>query len=79
PCTKSCSHGCFKEVVHTSFKYGRGELPGRGGQYNRIICNTQMTRDEETAREHNVPGIGESVRVVKYCRKCELSCPVGKV
>ena len=79
PCTKSCSHECFKEVVHNSFKYGREELPGRGGQYNRIICNTQMTRDEEKALEQNVPGIGESVRVVKYCRKCELSCPVGKV
>ena len=79
PCTRSCLHGCFKEIVHTSFKYGRDELPGRSGHYNRITCNTQMTSDEETALEQNVPDIGKAVRVVKYCRKCEFSCPVGKI
>lgn len=77
-CTSSCPQDSFKEVVHTGFEFGRKELPGRDGSYNRITCNTQMKNDEDSAVEQEVQGIGKAVRVVKYCRRCELSCPVGR-
>lgn len=78
-CTRSCPRDCFKEVVHTGFEFGRQELPGRDGSYNRITCDTQMKNDEESAVEQKVRDIEKTVRVVKYCRRCEFSCPVGRV
>ena len=78
PCSASCPKDSFKEIVLTGFKFGRKELPGRDGSYNRIACNMQMKLDEESAVEQEVPDIGEAVRVVKYCRQCEFTCPVGR-
>ncbi|MEW5784545.1 MAG: epoxyqueuosine reductase [Bacillota bacterium] len=77
-CRRSCPQDSFEEVVYTGFEFGRKELPGRDGSFNRISCNTQMKDDEESAVEQEVPDIGKTVRVVKYCRRCELSCPVGR-
>jgi epoxyqueuosine reductase len=37
-----------------------------------------MEKDNEQAVEHKVDGCGFPVKVIKYCRACELSCPVGK-
>ncbi|UCH88458.1 MAG: epoxyqueuosine reductase [Thermoplasmata archaeon] len=36
------------------------------GDYNKTKCNIQMYIDEE------------SIDAIKYCRKCEFSCPVGR-
>jgi epoxyqueuosine reductase len=48
------------------------------GTYSRAICRRQMNADAD----NEVPDgeIGENGRrypVIKYCRACELSCPVG--
>ena len=48
------------------------------GKYSRPICRKQMNADVE----NKVPDgeIGENGKrnlVIKYCRACELSCPVG--
>jgi epoxyqueuosine reductase len=48
------------------------------GKYSRAICLEQITYDTE----NKVPegGVGEDGKrnpVIKYCRACELSCPVG--
>lgn len=49
------------------------------GSYKRALCSEQMERDEASAvivkegQEKNVPS-----RYTKYCRACELACPVGK-
>lgn len=53
-------------------------MPGRDGVYDRTVCNLQMEIDEDTAVEQEVEEFKEPVRVIKYCRNCELSCPVGK-
>lgn len=78
PCSASCPQDSFKEIVLTGFEFGRKELPGRDGSYNRLACNMQMKLDEESAVAQDVPDIGEAVRVVKYCRQCEFTCPVGR-
>ena len=77
-CNRACPQNSFKEKLYTTEKFEREELPGREGDYDRILCNVQMKIDEENAKEEDVEGIKERVRVLKYCRVCEFSCPVGK-
>jgi epoxyqueuosine reductase len=50
------------------------QLPARDGAYNRELCNVRMEKDvAESGKTHS----GEQAPI-KYCRKCELVCPVGK-
>ncbi|WP_366923970.1 hypothetical protein MFMK1_000908 [Metallumcola ferriviriculae] len=77
-CKEPCPQDSFKEQVYTSQQLGRKELPGRVGDYNRTICNIQMKIDEDKAKPQSVEGIERRVRVVKYCRVCEFSCPIGQ-
>jgi epoxyqueuosine reductase len=49
-------------------------LPGRDGFYNREICNIRMEKDVSECRNSSV--VEKSP--IKYCRKCEFICPVGK-
>ena len=49
-------------------------LPGRNGFYNREICNIRMEKDVSESRNRRA---GEK-SPIKYCRKCEFICPVGK-
>lgn len=53
-------------------------LPGRDGRFSRPLCNIQMEVDEDEAREEDVEGFDRPVEIIKYCRRCELACPVGK-
>jgi len=77
-CNKRCPQQSFREKIYTAEKFGREELPGRNGDYNRARCDIQMAIDEATAEIQDVEGIAEPVRVIKYCRRCELACPVGR-
>ena len=43
----------------------QGAFPA--GSYSRALCDVQMKTDE-----------GRAVTLVKYCRACELACPVGR-
>jgi epoxyqueuosine reductase len=47
------------------------------GVFRRPACNVQMDLDIQNGAEQNVPGSSEPVRVIKYCRACELNCRVG--
>jgi epoxyqueuosine reductase len=47
-------------------------LPGRDGAYDRERCNVRMEKDIAAS---NAAGEQEPI---KYCRKCEFVCPVGK-
>lgn len=76
-CTRSCPEGSFSKKIYTVSEYGRHELPGRTGDYDRLLCNRQMKVNENSALEQQVDDIGKRVRVVRYCRRCEFSCPVG--
>lgn len=49
-------------------------LPARDGNYNRDLCNERMEKDILEASKNN-PG---EQSLIKYCRKCEFVCPVGK-
>lgn len=49
-------------------------LPSRDGTYNREICNVRMDKDIFASTNNN----SKKHNPVKYCRKCELICPVGE-
>ena len=102
PCRKACPVGAFDDTVYSSSALGQSILPGINGTYDRVTCNTKMSRDVEDAamamaasdeeREDILwtmnafeevvmalpKGDGEPQYGVKYCRRCELSCPVGR-
>jgi len=69
PC-EECNMPCRKICPAKAF---------RDGSYDRTLCNKQMVKDEvnkiimEKSYNDNLANI-----CVKYCRDCELACPVGK-
>jgi epoxyqueuosine reductase len=68
PC-ESCDEFCQKACPTKAFPQGK---------YHRPICRLQMETD--VANKVFDGEIGESGKrnpVIKYCRACELSCPVG--
>lgn len=86
-CRTACPQSAFDMRVHSSVEIGMTSLPGRDGQYSRAKCMSQIDRDELTSgiaidEEHmaGVDGEEKSHRQdrIKYCRKCEFACPVGK-
>lgn len=76
-CQKACPQGALSEkIIYPSGS--PGDLPGRDGCYSRQLCNIQMEIDKENAQEQTLDGFDEPVKLIKYCRRCELSCPVGR-
>jgi len=69
PCA-ACDMPCRRACPQQAF---------RSGVYSRALCDRQMTLDEDhpVLVEHWVEGYSPG-RVVKYCRACELACPVGR-
>jgi hypothetical protein len=65
-------------------------LPGGDGFFSRAKCLVQMNKDTEDSEvdlDNNVHLVSDSgedfnmdarFKLIKYCRKCELSCPIGK-
>jgi len=47
-------------------------LPARDGGYRREICNIRMEKDISESEKVSTAGAP-----VKYCRRCEMVCPVG--
>jgi epoxyqueuosine reductase len=48
------------------------------GKYSRPICEKQMNTDvENIASNGEIGKNGKPNLVIRYCRACELSCPVG--
>ena len=77
-CRKACPRNSFGECLYTPENYGQKILPGRDGSFSRPMCNVQMEVDNNEAIEQEVEGFDAPVKIIKYCRKCELACPVGK-
>lgn len=77
-CRRACPQKAFDKQLHTPEIYNQAILPGRDGTYARPTCNIQMSKNLDFAKEENVEGIEKPVKIIKYCRNCELSCPVGK-
>ncbi|MHC4781408.1 MAG: hypothetical protein ACYTFG_22785, partial [Planctomycetota bacterium] len=62
PCMRSCPQGAFE-----------------GGSFSREACMMQMHADESGAVPPDRATWGTNDGpVVKYCRACELACPVGR-
>jgi epoxyqueuosine reductase len=65
PCGE-CSAPCFDACPQQAF---------RSGRYERKYCQIQMRKDEDNPHYYNDRPEGIHVR---YCRACELACPVGR-
>ena len=89
-CRKACPQNAFAERVLSPSDTGMATLPGRDGCFSRQRCLVQMNKDAETSEvelDDNVHLVSDSdegfnmdgrFQSIKYCRKCELSCPIGK-
>jgi epoxyqueuosine reductase len=77
-CRKACPQKAFKNSVFSKKDTGLDYLPGRNGYYSRPTCNIQMEHDNDTAAIEQVAGIEAPVKIIKYCRRCETACPVGR-
>ena len=78
PCLKACPNQAFDKQVLTQVATGEQHLPARVGDYSRDKCAEMMLENEAQAEKKMVPEIsGEPVEIIKYCRNCEFSCPLG--
>lgn len=77
PCWDVCPRDAFAETIYTEAEYCQTELPGRSGIYNRVRCNQQMDIDNAAYETIRMEGRDNSGKRVRYCRKCEMVCPVG--
>ena len=77
-CRKACPQHAFDNCTYTPEEYNLAILPGTDGTYARPSCNIQMEKNNDAAKEQIPEGLTKPVKVVKYCRNCEWSCPVGK-
>jgi epoxyqueuosine reductase len=78
-CRKACPQKAFAEKLYSATDYSQDILPGREGVFARPVCNKQMTLDNDVAEEKTIDGFQDPVKIIKYCRRCELACPVGKI
>jgi epoxyqueuosine reductase len=68
PC-ENCEEFCQKACPPQAFPQGK---------YSRSICSRQMNIDvANKVPDGELAVNGKRHLVIKYCRACELSCPVG--
>ena len=74
-CRRVCPENAMekKALIFKSIDFSK-PLPGRDGTYNRQLCNERMKKDIAISNENN----GDKKPAIKFCRKCEFVCPVGK-
>jgi epoxyqueuosine reductase len=79
-CWENCTKGAFSKKIYSEVELGRSELPGRIGNFNRLVCDIQMKEDEVNIIRVEIPEKSDKSfgKVVKYCRYCEYACPIGK-
>ncbi len=87
----ACPRDVVDEVILSEDKTGLPNLPARNGSYSRPKCLLQMNRNHEDSgissaeggslEKTGVPdremGSYRNNKHIMYCRRCELSCPVG--
>jgi len=85
-CRKACPRNALENAVHSSVQTRMADLPGRDGRYSRARCMQQMDEDVENSgidtTEMEAPPVDTEIVStaeirVKYCRECELACPIG--
>lgn len=77
PCRAACPMQAFSEKLYTAKEYGLDHLPGRNGVYSRPRCNQQMEFDVAKVEPVVIAGRDEPGQMARFCRRCELVCPVG--
>jgi epoxyqueuosine reductase len=85
-CRKACPQNALDEIVFSSGEQRTGSLPGRDGSFSRTRCLIQMDKDNEDSEidyskmvqfAWDTEEIPQAERCARYCRQCELACPVG--
>ncbi len=86
-CRQACPRNAFEKAVHDAVELRLGHLPGRDGTFSRARCKVQMDKDVAVSAVFagvggSTPSEGTAVpspkRQVKYCRRCEFACPIGR-
>jgi epoxyqueuosine reductase len=91
-CRKACPQNAFNRIVLSPDEAGIHALPGRDGRFSRAKCYIQMDKDVEDSAmavaEGFLSGLDKSAMVtgrtpqtekrIKWCRRCELACPIGR-
>jgi epoxyqueuosine reductase len=77
PCRQACPRQALSTTIYRKTDYGIDHLPARSGAYDRLACNRQMEADQANAETLMLNGQEKTDRRVRYCRACELACPVG--
>ena len=74
-CRRVCPENAMDEKasIFNSIEFSES-LPGRDGAYNKNLCNMRMEKDVTQSSKNNY---GKQP-TIKFCRKCEFVCPVGK-
>jgi len=74
-CRKVCPENAMDRTapIFRSIEFTK-PLPGRDGAYNRNLCNIRMEKDLTEGSEKN----SDKHVAIKFCRKCEYACPIGK-
>jgi epoxyqueuosine reductase len=90
-CRKACPQNAFYQMAHSYVETGISDLPGRDGFFSRARCMNQINRDVEDSKaavdETFYAGLDSSGveregksrtdERIKWCRRCELTCPIG--
>ncbi len=81
PCLAACPQRTFQNQVYRREDYKIDGLPGRDGYFSRDLCSKQMKQDIYAGGQNklNPEQWDDRGPPVKYCRRCELACPVGKI
>ncbi len=77
-CKRACPEKAFKNLTYIVEEFGQKELPGRTGIYSRNLCNLQMEKNIDNGMDVPIEDTKEIGREVRYCRRCELACFVGR-
>ncbi len=77
PCQQGCPQNAFRSKIYYEKDLATGQLPARDGVFSRRLCNKQMMLDVKKGEEAKRKDPDSPTGVVKYCRRCEFSCPVG--
>jgi len=78
PCRKACPQEAFEDTVYTAGEFDAAALPGRDGVFSRLRCNVQMKAENDAAEALEADEQENPRQLVRFCRRCELACPVGR-
>jgi len=67
---------CLKCVAPCLSPCPRGAFVAGG--FSRAACRVQMDADIDAAVEQSIDGVDEPTKIIKYCRRCESTCVVGR-